>query len=390
MEPNRTSTVSDLHDEGVDIMGDSGADNEGSAQVPNPPENPTEPAQEKAAPVLPTPESPAPAKAPEAQPTISRAQHEINQTLGTISGSDAAPGATNAQSQTEGVHNDPSIKSIRTFKSDAEEAIRYKNVSAAQISLAEQNKRLAREQSSTLIEREEPKKSSTALLIMLGICGICIAGGAYYWLSVRENNPALALPQELRVESILPYTKAETAELSNQENAILTLAQALQKGQVGDRGIYAVIPIPQGTTTIMATTDQILKDTKAPSMLKRSLSNRYMIGTYEDGATYPFIIFKNTYFQNAFAGMLEWEKNLKADLITLIRISNPEESSTLENTIPFEDNVISNIDTRVLKNAEGTIILAYAFSDKDTIVVTTSTDALKALLDKLLAVRVVQ
>jgi hypothetical protein len=48
------------------------------------------------------------------------------------------------------------------------------------------------------------------------------------------------------------------------------------------------------------------------------------------------------------------------------------------------------VNVRVLKDAAGKVILAYAFADKDTVVITTNQTALKYLLNQILEVRTIQ
>jgi hypothetical protein len=115
-----------------------------------------------------------------------------------------------------------------------------------------------------------------------------------------------------------------------------------------------------------------------------------MVGTYTYDTNGVFVILKNTFFQNAFSGMLEWENNMRNDLLPLIKASYPEETAVSTNGDRFEDLVVSNIDVRAIKNSTGKVILAYAFADTNTIIIATSTDTLKYLLDKLLVVKTVQ
>ncbi len=427
--PDMNSTVSDLHDEGVDIVdqgsseqteetfssdaseetekGTSSENAELEAEIresetisvaaPVPQQNPQsstadisdiprhvppQAVQQMPTPI-PVPKEPLQARVPETSQqqanARSAAQDEINQALGGSYSADGKPAAPTVQ-------NDPSIKPLRTFKSDAEEAVRYQNISAAQIALAEQKKK----ESSTPIQYETEKKSSFGIIAFLLILLLVGGAGGYYWFFVLKQNPASALPQALRVQTILPYTNANTIQIDQDRNAIDTIAGALLAAEVEQRGIYALIPVPTGTTTSAAGINSILKDTNIPNMLDRSLGSDYMVGAYAGDTKDPFVILKNTYFQNAFAGMLEWEKDLRNDMISLIRMSRADETTTSLNNDSFEDVVISNIDARVLRNADGEAVLSYAFADKDTIVITTKTETLKTLLDKLLAVRIVQ
>jgi len=404
--PDMTSTVSDLHDEGVDIVDqgisqqeDDSVSEEGRVseeEVALEPE--VEIKQEPTPEVVPQQVRPMPPQAvqqmprpvqketvptaqmtPKQAPIQSDAQREINQALG---GSYATAG----QEPAPDVKNDPSIKPLRTFKSDAEEAVRYQNISMSQIAMAEQKKK----QASTPIEYEKEKSSSAGIFIVIAIVLVLAAAGAYYWFFALEQNPASALPQELRVQTLLPYAKANTIEINPRGNALEAVTGALASAEVGLNDIYALIPVPMGTTTTASSVGSLFAGTHIPNMLERSLAERYMVGAYALDVKSPFFIIKNTYFQNAFAGMLEWEKDLRNDLILVIRVSHPSETTTLVTGDTFEDIVVSNIDARALRNAEGKIILTYAFADKDTIVITTGAEALKALLDKLLAVRIVQ
>jgi hypothetical protein len=377
MEPNKISTVNDLHNEGVDIMGDAGADQDGVATVP----------VQRPAPTPVQPIAPAQPVAPAYRPaqTMARpsssAQDEINRTLGIQT--------PTAQATVSNTQNDPSIKSVRTFKSDAEEAIRYGNVSATKISLAEQNRKMAREQAAPAEKSGEASSTLGKTAVALTILVILAAAGGYYFVYMKGSAPAAALPQELRVDTILPYAKASVLQLDGETNAIDTFAAAIGSTPIDAGTIHAFIAVPQGTTTF-ASIEDVFGKAEAPSTLKRSLSSRYMLGAHASDTKLPFIIVKNTYFQNAFAGMLEWEKSLRKNLLSIIRISNPAENISLSNSGTFEDSVISNVDARVLRNGAGEVILAYAFSDKNTLVIATRADSLKFILDKLLAVRVVQ
>ncbi len=347
------ATVSDLHNEGVDIMeGEHSALDDGSSATP-----------------AAKPE-PAPVQAPIYRPNAPIAPVVTS----------SIPEPINDPSI-----NDPSIKPLRTFKSDAEEAVRYQNVSKADIVLAEQKKR-----ESTPIEYENDKRSHLGMALLLLLI-VVIATGGYYWFFIRETVVINSIPKELHISTFIPYSKISLVTLPTLEkNPLALIAERLNEPGVTVGQVAALIPTPAGTTTVMSSVSAVLAGTHVPDRLGRSLAPEYMIGTYLFKKNAPFIIFKNTFFQNAFASMLEWEKDMRNDFISLIQVSNPSETTIDTRSDIFSDMVISNIDARVLKNDAGTVILTYAFADKDTIIITTDTDALKYILDRLLAVRVVQ
>lgn len=301
-----------------------------------------------------------------------------------------APGAGPAKDN----RNDPSIKPLRTFKTDAEEAVRYQNISAAQIALAEQRKKEAAVAAPVQYAEEEKKSSSSFVLILLAVLFVALLGGAgyYYWYFMKPSEAprTVNVPKGLTVKTLIPYAKAELISLKAGGDTFADIAKKLAATDVHIGEVYALVPVPAGTTTVIAAPSAVLQGTRIPDRLLRSLGSEYMVGTYVYHANGPFIILKDTFFQNAFAGMLDWEKNLRNDFIPLIRVTHPDETIVDTDTDVFTDALVSNVDARALKNGAGDTILAYAFADKDTIVIAADIDTLKYVLEQLLTVRVVQ
>ncbi|HEU5114416.1 MAG TPA: hypothetical protein VFT82_01465, partial [Candidatus Paceibacterota bacterium] len=282
--------------------------------------------------------------------------------------------------------NDPSIKPIRTFKSDAEEAVRYSNVSKVDIAVAEQKKREA----SNPIEYVEEKKSSGGIYIILVLVVLLLgAGGWYYWFSSTGGSSTAEKPATVSIswKPIVTYAQGASIVIdpNDTENDPFSLmALRMNTANPGVGNVFALIPIETATATSPEPVEEVFSQTHIPDRLARSLGGDYMIGMYSYNHQIPFIILKNTYFQNAFSGMLDWEKDMGGDLLPFIRFTYPGETET--SLAPnFEDAVVSNIDVRTLKDANGNIVLAYAFADKDTIVITTDEGGLKYLLDRLLS-----
>ena len=282
--------------------------------------------------------------------------------------------------------NDPSIRQIRTFKSDAEEAVKYQNVSAVDIAIAEQKKR----ERSTSIEYETPHTSHAGLFIILSICLIIVLGGGwYYWFS-SSQNPEIKKAPAVAIQTIVPYTKGSTLTLDPNSDPFVLIGAKLAGSNAGLGNIFALIPVESTNSINQIDISQVLKNTTIPNRLLRSLGTKYMIGAYTYDTQSPFLILTNTFFQNAFSGMLEWEKSMREDFMPLIQVSHPNEVSTGALGSSFQDALISNIDVRVLYNDAGETILMYAFADKDTIIITTDKNTLNFILDRLLTVRTIQ
>lgn len=280
--------------------------------------------------------------------------------------------------------NDPSIKPLRTFKSDAEEAVKYQNVSAIDIAIAEQKKH----ETQTKIEYAKDKTGSPGVFVLTAILIIIvISGGWYYWFTSSQNEVAeVVIPG---TTTVITATKDSNVYLESGKNPLTLIADKIKVSDAGLGKIYTVIPTISSTSTVLAPIAQVLSYTNIPDRLSRSLAPQYTVGTYTYDANNPFLVIKNTFFQNAFSGMLEWEKDLRRDFLPFIQITHPDEQANATSTA-FTDSIMSNVDVRVLKNTQDKVILAYAFSDKDTIIITTNLTSLKYILERLLTVRTIQ
>ncbi|MEN9621597.1 MAG: hypothetical protein RLZZ67_31 [Candidatus Parcubacteria bacterium] len=282
--------------------------------------------------------------------------------------------------------NDPSIKHIRTFKSDAEEAVKFQNVSTMDIAIAEHKKR----EKTTPIDYETPKTSHTgAFIIVVMFFLVLLGGGWYYWFTTSQSITVETAPA-ITIKAIIPYAKASTISIDETSDPLILVGSKLLQSNAGLGNVFALVPVASTTATSPLGLESLLRNTEIPNRLLRSLGTSYMIGVYTYDTQSPFIIFKNTFFQNAFSGMLEWEQKMRTDLLPLVQVAHTGETNTGALSSAFEDIIISNVDVRVLKNDSGQPILMYAFADKDTIVVTTSQTALKYIIDRLLTVRTIQ
>lgn len=101
----------------------------------------------------------------------------------------------------------------------------------------------------------------------------------------------------------------------------------------------------------------------------------------------PFIIIKVASFDSAFGGILDWENNMSADLSPLFGTPvsgtfDPQARTATQIRNPyFVDVVVNNIDSRLLTDEAQKERLIYAFSDRNTIIITTNKSTLGDLLN---------
>ncbi len=116
-------------------------------------------------------------------------------------------------------------------------------------------------------------------------------------------------------------------------------------------------------------------EAKAPGSLTRALDPLFMYGTYSSVDVSPFVIFTTSSYSTAYAGMLEWEKDLMRDLEPLF-------NQDLRNvTSSFQDVVLENIDVRAVLDERGEIIFGYGFlQNKQTLVIFNNKLALREII----------
>ena len=134
---------------------------------------------------------------------------------------------------------------------------------------------------------------------------------------------------------------------------------------------------------LLLTTEVFLNllETKSLSPLKRSLRPDFVFGLHSALGNNPFLIFKVKSYENAFAGMLTWEKTMFDELSFLFQ---RRDSKIDRYKNDFQDLIISNKDVRVLLNNEGKIEFVYAFINRETLVVANNETTLKELFKRLL------
>jgi len=122
------------------------------------------------------------------------------------------------------------------------------------------------------------------------------------------------------------------------------------------------------------------------------LNNQWMLGTYNDnGIAMPFIVLTDSFFQNAYAGMIAWENTMPDDLVDVFGYGNKVNQQNGTSTLAlyfniqgdFKDGVIDNRDVRAFTEPNGNILVLYSFVDNNTIVITTDENALVEIINRL-------
>ncbi len=286
------------------------------------------------------------------------------------------------------LQTDPSLRPLRTYERDVAEMIRSQEASIVSISLAEQKRK------EELPVEDEPYVSATEKItrntiffvvsIILVVASVSIFIIFYSNIknkteTIKPNPISTPIPindkKEISVDGLVPPQIVEKIKTTISE-------------YVGDDTILHIqintTDIEMSSTT-EATAKEFFEDSflDIPTSLTRAFDKKMFAGVYMFAKRYPFFIINIDSFDNAFAGMLLWEKDMYTDIGAILdtrAVSDTDFLGTpLEN---FEDVVIQNKDTRVLKDNQGEIIVVYSFIDQKTLLITQSELGFKEVLNR--------
>ncbi len=278
---------------------------------------------------------------------------------------------------------------VRTYMSDMAEAVRQNEMSVIKIALEEQ-KRRERGDYYRKIEGTPKKKLFWALG---GFIIIIVAIGITYFVLQKEKEQSIPAQIIKAPTAIISYDTEESIDMTNVVNKsdfVKITENELNKKNVSGSikalflkettdGLINPFPLKSLFETIKA---------NAPDTLIRSFAEEYTLGVYTPISPYDknrlFLIIKINNYDQAYAGMLEWEKNILSDLFSVYKIDiNEENKGLLEKQ--WKDIIIKNKDARIIYTNDGADILFYIFPDKKTLVITDSQEAIKEIITRLLA-----
>lgn len=223
--------------------------------------------------------------------------------------------------------------------------------------------------------REINSRTSLYLYLFIGViiisslCGVLVT---YYIFSLSKTSSVATVGQETKTASpsllheqssktyIMPRTATEH---------ILEIEKNIKSSEVVTR----LIPNLQAETiTREATAEEIFASLtlSAPPSFVRSIKEVTMGGV---NGKDMFIVLRVSAFDTAFAGMLAWEDTIQSDFSPLF---NTNQSRALT----FTDTLTSNKNTRLLKDTNGEDVLTYTFTDKNTILITSTRTILEQLI----------
>jgi len=225
-----------------------------------------------------------------------------------------------------------------------------------------------------------PKKRSrvsvrvvlVALLVVVLMGGIG-AGGYYVWQTRLEGT--------LGATPVVVTENKNTLALStDKDEFFLNFENALQDGRgnlfrITLTDAYGVSPASAASLFSVVASD-------TADTFTRTLKGTPVVGGVGDGDAAPFIVVSVDSFDVALAGLLEWETVMSRDLAPLFgnRVSASESENGELFAPRFVDTEYDGVHARVLRDQNGADRIVYTLRDDNTLILTTTRNALGTLL----------
>ncbi|MFA7252366.1 MAG: hypothetical protein WC027_00735 [Candidatus Paceibacterota bacterium] len=319
-----------------------------------------------------------------------------NSAFGVLNNQQYTPTANPIPNQIPNQTTFPKKSLIRTYKGDIESTVQADHVSSVNIAIAENEKMRGKLESGEVVNiqtenKAEYSKSKIIIFVSLILVVVAIVGiGVTLFLKNKTSSTTVAT-QTIPTLITTEYKDELNTVGLNKNQFVTTLSGKLNDIRIPVNNFYNTY-VTTGTSTskrlITAQEFVTLSGLRMPDQIKRTLLPDFMVGMFSFDENMPFVIFKTSYFENTFAGMLAWEKDLEKDFQVLFRLNGLTSGGLLADLSPttakkFEDSVIINKDVRQLKDTDGNVILLYSILDKDTLVITTDEEAFKAIVDRI-------
>jgi hypothetical protein len=277
------------------------------------------------------------------------------------------------------------LRTIRTLKLDQDNLIKGQNLSLIGIAIKEEERKRQQQENSSISSGTNRTILLSSIILMILGSGIGFYVYNYYYADVTVG----ILPGKSTVlESILfaeanktiDTTGITTEDLLNRIKNEVRNPPDLRLGAVEN---YVFNKKNEGGLTVSLSAYEFFKviASGAPENFLRSLEQNFMFGILSSAENAAFIIVKTESYDKGLAGLLEWEgKTLTKDLYLVLTSLKPDTDLL---TKDFEDLLIKNVDTRILKDKNGEVRIVYGFLDGEkTIVIAGSRQAFTEALNR--------
>ena len=310
---------------------------------------------------------------------------------------------------------DVDIPALRTYKGDINRTVNQDKITTAKILITEQKARDKQQKITSETSVSKPKNMFALVFGIIFMIAAVVLVGMFGYQKIINNTPIPTLSTEsffLFAFDQQEYVDGSKTRLDvfEEVRTLVTKADTNKDNTYTDIVFYALDENSNTNVRISSAEFFKLYEIQLPSVISRSISKDFVYGLYKTGVRVePFIVIGLADYENAFDSMFDWEDTLALDLQAFfpklqevltaaqpVVIETPVSTSTnistttaqssattststaqtvdiepvtelINRNVTFTDVVLSNRDTRAVRDSNGTPFFYYTFIDKDRI-----------------------
>lgn len=268
---------------------------------------------------------------------------------------------------------------LRTLHDDVEKMVGEQHITKTQMVIAEAARREERGESRTIETKESHLGRIIFLLVLILAFGIGV--GIYALIGGKTkgvDTTVKKLDRQASAEILISGSPRE------QVMADISIAFSDTKLATGKTRELVFVTKDAGGAARDASTAEVLNALSLfspPDVLLNSLSTSLSYGIYaNDRSPTGYLLIDTRSYPETFAGMLEWEKRMPNDLVPSMNPLYRRAALVNVHSKAFTDERIGAVDARVLRDSDGTMLLAYTVVNRSTLIITGGEEALRGLL----------
>ncbi len=277
-----------------------------------------------------------------------------------------------------------------TYASDFSDRMKEANASTLTVLAAEEDS------APRAAQKTEQKSAHTGLYVSVSVA-LLVAGAAGVYLAYARYHANTA-PVAIAPAVVAPIFVDEREQVSGTGSV---LANAIEQSVTRPvQGVVRLLYLTNATTT--DNNVFLALNVPAPDILLRNVDAMGgMAGVINvNGAQSPFFILSVASYSDTFAGMLSWESTMPGSLAALFPpYANTTATTTATTTQAtkqktaatgapgpqqgFQDEIVSNHDVRVYRDASGRSILLYGYWNQSTLIIARNSAAFSEIVQRL-------
>ncbi|MEK7552413.1 MAG: hypothetical protein AAB534_03295 [Patescibacteria group bacterium] len=283
------------------------------------------------------------------------------------------------------------VKPLRTYERDISESVREKKPSQISINL-EEKKRKSEKHEENGPAKTQPqenydhtsknsafKKIFVVFFLFLIVIGVIVVFPKFWSFLKVENTAEIPV---VKTETWIEGDVLIKINVTNKtrQKIIVLIKEELEKVTRKESGDLIIVNLTEiiGGEEKTVTEENFLRimAPNIPQPLLRALDKKMAFGyQIKDEANVPFLILEIDSYENAYSNMLNWESKMASDLLGFLTENQENEPNN-----NFQDQIIENKDTRILRKNDGSTSLIYSFLNNKTLFLSTDRDIYRNIL----------